>query len=79
MNENNIYTPVSVGNWIITLIISSIPLVNVVMLLIWAFSKNTHPSKANLAKAFLIVFAIALVFYLAMLFTMGIMLANEPY
>ena len=48
----------SVGQWMLTLLIMFIPLVNIVALLIWAFGSSTHPEKANWAKATLIWFAI---------------------
>lgn len=54
---------VSVGEWLITLLIASIPLVNIIMLLIWAFSGNTKLSKANWAKATLVWLLIVLAFY----------------
>ena len=44
----------SIGDWLITLIIIAIPLVGFVMLLVWAFDSNTNPSKSNYAKARLI-------------------------
>lgn len=42
----------------LTLFITFIPLVNIIMLLIWAFGSNTHPEKANWAKAMLAWFVI---------------------
>ncbi|MGB4705301.1 MAG: hypothetical protein WBI18_09565 [Candidatus Saccharicenans sp.] len=54
---------VSVGEWLITLLLASIPVVNIVMLLIWAFSENTKLSKANWAKATLIWLIIVVAFY----------------
>ncbi|MDI6849979.1 MAG: hypothetical protein QME69_09335 [Candidatus Saccharicenans sp.] len=54
---------VSVGEWLITLLIASIPLVNIIMLLIWAFSGNTKLSRANWAKATLVWLLIVLAFY----------------
>jgi len=64
MQDNN-NAPVSVGNWMLTLLLTFIPLVNIVMMLIWAFSSSTPPSKANWAKAALlwmvIFFAIGIV------------------
>lgn len=58
-------TPISVGNWMLTLFLTFIPLVNIIMLLVWAFSSSTPPSKANWAKAALlwmvIFFAISIV------------------
>lgn len=46
--------PVSLGNWMLTLLLTFIPLVNLIMLLVWAFSSSTPPSKANWAKAALL-------------------------
>jgi membrane protein DedA with SNARE-associated domain len=53
---------ISVGEWLITLFISAIPLVGLVMLLVWAFGNNAPPSKANYAKAMLILFIIFIAF-----------------
>lgn len=38
-----------------------IPLVNLIMMFVWAFSSNTNPNKANYFKAALILFVIYLV------------------
>jgi hypothetical protein len=46
--------PVSVLDWILTLLIISLPFINLIMLLVWAFDSSTNPSKANFAKASLI-------------------------
>jgi hypothetical protein len=59
--------PISVGEWLITYLLLSIPLVNIVMLFVWAFGSSTHPSKANWAKASLIWVAIATVLYIVVL------------
>lgn len=48
----------SVGQWMLTLLITFIPLVNIIMLLVWAFGSNAHPEKANWAKAMLAWFVI---------------------
>lgn len=53
-----IYPEVSIGNWIITLIILVIPLVNIIMLFVWAFNRTTNITKANWAKASLILLAV---------------------
>jgi hypothetical protein len=44
----------SMKDWIITLLISYIPLVGLIMLIVWAFDSNTNPNKKNWAKASLI-------------------------
>ena len=68
---------VTIGDWIITMILMCIPLVNFIMLLVWAFSNSTPVSKANWAKASLIFMVIG--FVLLILFwgsIMGIALSN---
>jgi hypothetical protein len=49
---------VSLGDWIITILLSFIPLVGFIMLFVWAFSSSTPPSKANWAKATLVFFLV---------------------
>ncbi len=55
------HAPVSLGNWMLTLLITFIPLLNLIMLLVWAFSGSTPPSKANWAKAALLWMVIFIV------------------
>jgi len=57
---------VTLGDWMITILLSAIPVVNLVMLFLWAFGSSTNPSKANWAKATLIWMVIGIV--LAILF-----------
>lgn len=45
---------VSVGNWMLTLFLTFIPIVNIIMLIVWAVSASTPPSKSNWAKAMLL-------------------------
>ncbi len=62
MNETA-YKPVSVGNWMLTYLLMCIPLVNIVMLFVWAFSGGTPVSKSNWAKASLIWVLISVVLW----------------
>ncbi|OOR90827.1 hypothetical protein B0181_04305 [Moraxella caviae] len=54
--------PISLGEWLLTLLILSIPVVNIIALLIWAFSRSTNPSKSNFAKAQLIFIVLVIIF-----------------
>jgi len=54
MENEPVYKPLSLSDWMLTLFLTYIPIVNIVMLFVWAFSSDTHPSKANWAKAKLI-------------------------
>jgi len=64
INESTQYVPLTVGDWIITSIILAIPIVGFIMLFVWGFGSNTQPSKANWAKATLIMIGISFVIML---------------
>lgn len=57
---------VSIGEWMLTMFLAVIPIVGFIMLLVWAFSGNTTPSKKNWAIATLIwsIIGIVLSFFL---------------
>ncbi len=51
MEHEAVKNPViSVGDWMLTLFILAIPLVNIIFLFIWAFSGDANPSKATKLK-----------------------------
>ena len=64
VNESPKYNPMSIGDWLITSFIFAIPIVGFVMLFVWGFGSNTQPSKANWAKATLIMIGISIVIFL---------------
>lgn len=49
------------SEWIVTLLITFIPLVNIIMLFVWGFGSKTNPNKSNWAKAALIWIAIGII------------------
>lgn len=61
----------SVQDWLITLIIMLIPIINVIMLFVWGFGSGTQASKANWAKASLLVLLIGFVFWMIVGFIFG--------
>ena len=61
----------SVKDWIIATLIMIIPIVNLVMLFVWAFGDNANPNKANWAKASLIMMVVALGFYMLVFAMIG--------
>lgn len=69
-NEHSPAPDISVGDWMITLLIAAIPLVNIIMLFVWAFGSGYHTSKANWAKATLIwaLISIVIIVILTILF-----------
>lgn len=59
--ENRTAPVLSLGDWIITLIVLCIPIVGFIMLLVWGFSSSTNPNKQNFCRASLIFYLIAIV------------------
>jgi membrane-associated HD superfamily phosphohydrolase len=54
----------SVGDWMVTYLLTCIPLVGFIMLFVWGFSSDTQPSKKTWAQATLIFMAVMTVLYL---------------
>lgn len=60
--EGNNRAPVeSTTDWMITLLITSIPLIGFIMLIVWAFGSGSNQNKVNFAKATLLWMAIIIV------------------
>ena len=70
------YRPITIGNWILTLILLAIPLVNIIMLIVWAATGSTHPSKKNFARAYLIL--IGAIFVIAFMAALILPLIAHP-
>ena len=52
--------PMTVKEWLVTLIITAIPIVGLVMAFIWAFGNDTNLNKKNFFKAWLLMMAIGI-------------------
>lgn len=55
---------VSCRDWVVTLILSGMPGLNIVLFFFWSLSKKTKPSKKNYARASLLLIFIVLLIYL---------------
>jgi heme/copper-type cytochrome/quinol oxidase subunit 2 len=68
---------VSILDWILTFLIMVLPIVNIVMLFVWAFGGNAPESKANWAKARLLMclIGVILVVFFGSIFAAAIMSA----
>ncbi len=54
----------SIGNWVVTMVLMIIPLVNIVLLIVWAASSGENPNRKNWAIATLIFMAISFVLWM---------------
>lgn len=61
----------SLGPWMLTIFLASLPIVGIVMLLIWSFGSGTSPAKSNWAKATLLWMLIVIGIYLLLIVLTG--------
>lgn len=54
-------TPMTVGNWLVTIILLAIPVVGIICLLYWSLSSTGNVNRRNYCLASLIVVAIFIV------------------
>lgn len=71
INEEPAVPPIKIGEWIWSIILMGLPLINIAVLLIWAFGGTTNQNKSNWAKANLILMVIGTVFYVLFLVVFG--------
>lgn len=64
---NSIYEPMSLSQWMVTLLLLVIPVVNIILLFVWGFSGDTNISKKNFARAQLIFMAIGFAIWLVII------------
>ena len=69
--ENANYRPVTTGEWMLTYLLMCVPIVNFILLFVWAFGSNTPVSKSNWAKASLIWGVIGIAIYVFIFVVFG--------
>ena len=69
-NERNVPV-VKTGEWVLTYLITAIPLIGIIMLFVWAFGGSANANKANWAKAALILAAIVIGIYVLIFIMFG--------
>lgn len=67
--ENN--RTLDAKEWALTIFVSSLPLIGIIMLLVWAFSEDGNIHKKNWAKGTLILWLIGFIIAFTFLFMFG--------
>lgn len=67
---------IGVGEWVLTLILMMIPIVNIVFLIVWLVSKKTNKTKKNFLKGYLVIMVIQLILSLIIALCITIMGVN---
>ncbi len=73
--ENQDQKPMSVKDWLVTLLIMAIPLVGLVRLFVYAFGDGGNVNRKNWAKAQLIFMAIILALFMICMLIFGSLFA----
>lgn len=68
--------PMTMGEWVVTLIIMAIPCVNIIMCFVWGFSSTGNLNRRNFCRAYLAIIAVAVVVYLLIGIVAGVSLAT---
>lgn len=58
MPQTDLEEPVTIGEWVVTMLIMMVPCLNIIMMFVWAFGSDTKKSKSNYFKVVLIFTAI---------------------
>jgi hypothetical protein len=68
--NNNKKEPLSLGGWLITLIILAIPILDIIMLCVWAFGGN-RDEREKFAKAALILIIVGAILSVSLIGCVG--------
>jgi len=72
VNEHADTRPITVGGWMLTLLVLAIPLVNLIMYLVWALSSSGNLNRRNFCRASIYWFLIILGIYVLILALVGV-------
>lgn len=67
-------SPMSMGDWILTILAAMIPCVGIILYFVWAFSKTTNVNRRNFCRAELIIMGIVFAIYLIFVVLFGTMI-----
>lgn len=70
-------SPMSMGDWVLTILALFIPCAGVIIYLIWAFGKKGNINRRNYCRAYLIVYGIIMVIYLIIALVFGAAFAGS--
>lgn len=70
-------SPLSMGDWILTVLASFIPCAGIILYFFWAFNKNGNVNRRNFCRAQLIIMGAILIIYIVFLAIFGIAIIGE--
>lgn len=70
-------TPMSMGDWVLTILALFIPCAGVIIYLIWAFGKKGNVNRRNYCRAYLAIYAVIMAVYLLIALVFGAVFAGS--
>ena len=70
-------TPMSVGDWVLTILALFIPCAGVIIYLVWAFGKKGNVNRRNYCRAYLAIYAVIMLVYLVIAGVFGAVFAGN--
>ncbi len=72
-NYNGMDTsPMSMGDWVLTILAAMIPCAGIILYIVWAFSSTGNVNRRNFCRAQLVIMAVVFVLYLVLFFVFGV-------
>lgn len=69
-------SPMSMGDWVLTILALCIPCAGVIIYLIWAFGKKGNINRRNYCRAYLAIYAVIMAIYLVVAIVFGAVFAG---
>lgn len=69
-------SPLTMGDWLLTLLATMIPCAGIILMFVWAFSKTGNVNRRNFCRAQLIIGGVVVVLYLIVALIWGVSLAG---
>lgn len=76
-NNNADESPMSMGDWVLTILAMFIPCAGIIIYMIWAFGKNGNVNRRNYCRAYLIIYGVIMVVYLVIALVFGAAIAGS--
>lgn len=69
-------SPMTMGDWLLTLLACMIPCAGIILLFVWAFGKNGNVNRRNFCRAQLIIIGVLAVIYFIVILIWGVSIAS---
>lgn len=64
-------TPMTMGDWVLTILAMMLPCVGIILYLVWAFGKSGNVNRRNFCRAWLIIYAILMALSVLLIVVLG--------